>query len=92
MPATIYRSSIATCGASERTRELACFFGVPCVLRSVWGTSSGFEHRRMQPEDIPVGCLNQPWVGPAVVWYPEGDWVSPTTSPFTGETNDTRRD
>jgi hypothetical protein len=78
----IFSSSIAAGDASTQCVELAAFFGVPYALHKVWGTIYGWEHRRLQPSDLAIGCLNQPWAGPAVVWYPEGDWVSAT---HTGE-------
>jgi hypothetical protein len=76
--ARIYRRSIADCDASQRCAELTAHFGVPCALRSVWGTRYGWEHRRLRQGEMPIGCLNQPWTGPAVVWYPEGNWISET--------------
>jgi|694.fasta_scaffold01565_54 hypothetical protein len=75
--AKIYRRSIADCGASHRCAELTLHFGAPYALHDVWGTRYGWEHRRLGPSDLPLGCLNQPWIGPAVVWYPAGNWMLP---------------
>lgn len=57
----------------SRTAQDRCrFFGVPyqaCVLPGY-----GAEVRRLTRESMPIGCLNQAWSGPVLVWYPEGDW------------------
>lgn len=60
--------------ASVRAMECCAFFGVPYAARSGY---YGAEVRRLSGTNgqHTVGCLNQDWSGPMVVWYPEGDWL-----------------
>lgn len=67
---------------SRHARDCCRIFGVPyqaCV-------PAGYrpEVRRLTASGMPIGCLNQTWSGPVLVWYPEGDWI------YTKETSDER--
>lgn len=65
---------------SRRAQEACRFFGAPyaAVVLSLYGP----EIRRLSPyraarhAPLPIGCLNQEWSGPLLVWYPEGDWLT----------------
>jgi hypothetical protein len=73
----IYATGVPDCDSSLRAAELAQFFGCPYGFRRVHGVRSLFESYRIGPADLPIGCLNQDWSGPALVWYPAGNWMLP---------------
>jgi len=83
----IYHRSFAEGEAAARCAELASFFGVPYALYAVWGNRYSWERRRLRQSDPPIGCLNQPWSGPAVVWYPAGNWMLPPANSWTSGDN-----
>jgi hypothetical protein len=60
--------------ASRRAREACVHFGVPYAARML--PLYRDEITRLKPGILPVGCLNQAWPGPVVVWYPEGNWIN----------------
>jgi hypothetical protein len=57
---------------ARRAREACVRFGVPYAARVLPNYHP--ELGRLRQGDLPIGCLNQSWSGPLVVWYPEGDW------------------
>ena len=73
----------------ERALNRCEFFGLPYGIRS---TTNGQELCRLAREPLPIGCLNQPWAGPLVALYPEGNWMLPPKKSWTMETtHDTQR-
>ena len=81
----IYKTSVAGCESSVRAGELAAFFGCPYGFRRVHGVRRMLECFRIGSQDLPVGCLNQDWPGPALVWYPAGNWTLPPAAPLEKE-------
>ncbi len=81
----IYATSVSDCASSLRAAELAQFFGCPDGFRRVHGVRRMFESYRIGQADPPVGCLNQNWSGPALVWYPEGNWMEVAAPVSNGE-------
>lgn len=58
---------------SRHARECCMHFGVPYQARLL--PLYRPEVRRLQAGDAPIGCLNQLWSGPLLVWYPDGNWM-----------------
>jgi hypothetical protein len=65
---------------SVRAQECCAHFGYP--YQAIVVPNYRPEVARLRRGACEVGCLNQHWAGPLLVWYPEGDWVSAT---HTGE-------
>lgn len=58
---------------SRRAMECCLHFGVPYQANVLPGYRP--EVRRLGKGGMPIGCLNQTWTGPMLVWYPCGDWT-----------------
>lgn len=67
-------SRAAELDVSQRALDRCRFFGVPYAAMLL--PAYGDEVVRLRFARQPVGCLNQPWSGPVVVWYPDGDWIN----------------
>ena len=77
MTTTTFRMSYeqaARTEVSKRAQEAAAFFRFP--YQAIRLPLYGDEIARLRRGAMDIGCLNQPWAGPLLVWYPEGDWVS----------------
>ena len=81
----IYDTSVSDCDSSLRAAELATFFGCPYGFRRVHGVHHLFECYQIGHATTPIGCLNQNWSGPALVWYPEGNWMEVAETVSHGE-------
>lgn len=77
--ACTFRMSGADAAATDvsmRARECCAHFQFPYQAVLLPGYRG--EVTRLRRGAMEIGCLNQPWAGPLLVWYPEGDWVSAT--------------
>lgn len=58
---------------SRHAREMCGLFRFPyqAIVLPLYGS----EVARLRKGAMPIGCVNQPWAGPLLVWYPEGNWT-----------------